>query len=243
MVGRGRLVGRSVDPQLGPNTLFKRCTQSGRQAAFSLSLSLSLSLSFFLLLVNTSLLRSGGSGRLAICLHSTSSSSPSPSFAVIPPYSSRIITLVSQSVSQSDAITPPPGPVSTYSSRDKLSFSGLDRNKPTDECPAEHIFAALYALLRPSLPLMIFSQRFPCGKAGYGREREREGELITPPQRPTESAAILSFLPPLARPLDLSPSLPPSWTDPTGEILWPIPGGSRSRAEQSKAVLLLPRVN
>ena len=46
MVGRGRLVGRSVDPQLGPNTLFKRCTQSGRQAAFSLSLSLSLS--FFL---------------------------------------------------------------------------------------------------------------------------------------------------------------------------------------------------
>ena len=85
--------------------------------------------------------------------------------------------------------------------------------------------------LPPSLQ-MIFSQRFPCGKAGYDGEREGINYSASTTNRPTDRELCHSFF--LSCRLSLPLSLRPSFLGRLGEILWPIPGGSRGK--QSSAV-------
>ena len=144
-------IGRSNDPQLRPNTLFKGCSRE---------------LSLLLL---PSLLPPRQNFVLAICL-------PSTTFTGIPSPLSRIITPVISKLRPHHSL---------HTLRDKLSFTGLDRNKPTDDCllartPAskaggqgEHIFAALYALFPPNDFLAAVSLRKSRLRQ---RERKSEGE-------------------------------------------------------------------
>ena len=186
---------RSNDPQLRPNTLFKGCSRE----LFLCSCPLS-----FLLLVSTSLL-SRGSCPQFVCLRRRSQA-----FS---------LSLVENNNASHIQITPPSQPACLHTLRDKLSFTGLDRNKPTDDClPASepgwragraHFRRIIRPLpfLSPSLQ-MIFSQRFPCGKAGYDGEREGINYSASTTNRPRALPFLLSFLPPLSLFL-----LPPSWAD------------------------------
>ena len=198
-----------------------------------------------LLLLNTPLLRQEQWQLPAICL-------PSTTFTGI-----LSLSFVENNNASHIQITPPSQPACLHTLRDKLSFTGLDRNKPTDDClPASepgwragraHFRRIIRPLpfLSPSLQ-MIFSQRFPCGKAGYDGEREginySASTTNRPPDRPRALPFLLSFLPPLSSSLPPSLLLGPTGRDFMADSGW-VERGKQSSAARSEAVLLLLRVN
>lgn len=140
-------------PQLGPNTLFKGCTRE-----LSLPPSLSSPRQHFV-----------ASARNLFAFDDV----------ILPPSFDG-----NNNASQSESVrcnyapsSLPLQPVRTLNTPHVTNYHLADSTATNQPTNARAHFRRIIRPLPPSLPTfqMIFSQRFPCGKAGYGTEGEGEG--------------------------------------------------------------------